>query len=519
MLRWKLKRLVPFRVDELRIGAVEVTPLPGQEEPRRLLLGFAVEALLAALEAAFERVGIRLGRISSTSLALLAALVEPAAGDGLTALVLAEGRGRRRRGRRQRLHPGGGARRRAAAPPLQGAAGGAAGGGAGRFRPPRPRPHPQLPGRERARRGGGRAPSWPRPPASRRAWLGWLEDGLGARAEALGPEHLPPRRPAPAPASIGASWPRCSASSARRSHEGPAPQPGQPAVRQQPSGHPADGGPVDGGGPLPRRRRRAFLGATTGAGTDQRQQLARVEAEIAGRAGGGRPARPRPGRRRRRPAQPAHRAGQREDRRAHLRLGPAVRPARRHPPQRRPAAQPDPAAPHRERRPAAAGGDRRRPGGAADRVRLEILGAARRDDAILELLDALFADPAFEDPNLANESKQQGEVRFSLSATYLPAAAPPPAAATADGDAAGRRRPRGRRRVPRPPATAAPPRAPPGATNVSALDRLRSLDWEPWRRGVARWLPALAVLVLAVGAPRSSTRRASRAAPRSAPRP
>ena len=37
---------------------------------------------------------------------------------------------------------------------------------------------------------------------------------------------------------------------------------------------------------------------------------------------------------------------------------------------------------------------------------------------------------------------------------------------------------------------------------MSALDHLRSLDrsgWEPWRRGVGRWLPALAVLVLAVG--------------------
>ena len=46
VLRWKLRRLVPFRVDELRVGATEVSPLPGQQEPRRLLLGFAVEPLL-----------------------------------------------------------------------------------------------------------------------------------------------------------------------------------------------------------------------------------------------------------------------------------------------------------------------------------------------------------------------------------------------------------------------------------------------------------------------------------------
>ena len=76
VLRWKLKRLVPFRVDELRIGAVEVTPLPGQEEPRRTLLGFALEQLLAQLEDAFANAGIRLGQITSVSLALIAALDE-----------------------------------------------------------------------------------------------------------------------------------------------------------------------------------------------------------------------------------------------------------------------------------------------------------------------------------------------------------------------------------------------------------------------------------------------------------
>ncbi|HEY8021167.1 MAG TPA: hypothetical protein VIH93_08705 [Thermoanaerobaculia bacterium] len=74
VLRWKLKRLVPFRVDELRIGALEVTPLPGQQEPRRLLLGFGIEQLLGQLEDAFAEAGIRLGQITSVSLALIAAL-------------------------------------------------------------------------------------------------------------------------------------------------------------------------------------------------------------------------------------------------------------------------------------------------------------------------------------------------------------------------------------------------------------------------------------------------------------
>jgi Tfp pilus assembly protein PilN len=69
-----------------------------------------------------------------------------------------------------------------------------------------------------------------------------------------------------------------------------------------------------------------------------------------------------------------------------------------------------------------------------ERVKIEIQGAARRDEAILELLDALFADPAFASPNLAREARQQGEVSFSLSVVYRPSVA---AAGAADGDAEG----------------------------------------------------------------------------------
>jgi hypothetical protein len=84
VLRWKLKRQVPFRVEELRLGAVEVEPLPRSEggEPRRLLLGFALEALLTQMEDAFEKAGVRLGQITSASLALLARLAKPDDGAG-----------------------------------------------------------------------------------------------------------------------------------------------------------------------------------------------------------------------------------------------------------------------------------------------------------------------------------------------------------------------------------------------------------------------------------------------------
>src|SRR4051812_33127046 len=90
VLRWKLRRLVPFRVDELRVDATEVSPVPGQEEPRRLLLGFAVEQLLAQIEEAFAAAGVRVGQVSNASLALLAAVAatSPGAPDAFSAVVL-----------------------------------------------------------------------------------------------------------------------------------------------------------------------------------------------------------------------------------------------------------------------------------------------------------------------------------------------------------------------------------------------------------------------------------------------
>jgi hypothetical protein len=74
ILRFKLKRLVPFRVEDLRVSSVEVQPFPDQQDPLRVLLGFAIEPLLAQLEAAFAASGIRIGRITNSTLALLAGL-------------------------------------------------------------------------------------------------------------------------------------------------------------------------------------------------------------------------------------------------------------------------------------------------------------------------------------------------------------------------------------------------------------------------------------------------------------
>jgi len=96
VLRWKLKRLVPFRVDELRVRAAEVTPLATQDEPRRLLLGFGLEILFNHLEQAFDGAGVRLGRIANTGLSALGALapaVRAAGGGALTALTMASPEG------------------------------------------------------------------------------------------------------------------------------------------------------------------------------------------------------------------------------------------------------------------------------------------------------------------------------------------------------------------------------------------------------------------------------------------
>lgn len=88
ILRFKLKRLVPFRVEDLRVSATAVTPFPEQEEPQRVLLGFAIEPLLVQIESAFAAAGVQLGNITNTTLATLASL-EPLLGDDdLAALLL-----------------------------------------------------------------------------------------------------------------------------------------------------------------------------------------------------------------------------------------------------------------------------------------------------------------------------------------------------------------------------------------------------------------------------------------------
>ena len=87
VLRWKLKRLVPFRVEDLRVSATQVTPFPAQEQPIRLLIGFAIERLIAQIEEAFSAAGVELGRITNTTLALAASLEHTVEARDLAGLV------------------------------------------------------------------------------------------------------------------------------------------------------------------------------------------------------------------------------------------------------------------------------------------------------------------------------------------------------------------------------------------------------------------------------------------------
>ncbi|MEO1366022.1 MAG: hypothetical protein AAFX50_02510 [Acidobacteriota bacterium] len=87
VLQWKLARLVPFRVDDLRISATEVTPFPNQEEPLRLMIGFAIEALVTQIERIFEDAGVRLGMITNETLALMSSLEHTVGPGELASLV------------------------------------------------------------------------------------------------------------------------------------------------------------------------------------------------------------------------------------------------------------------------------------------------------------------------------------------------------------------------------------------------------------------------------------------------
>lgn len=88
---------------------------------------------------------------------------------------------------------------------------------------------------------------------------------------------------------------------------------------------------------------------------------------------------------------------------------------------------------NRRRRAALGTGDR-------SRVVLDLTGEAQDDQGLLDLMDALFEHPAFDDPKLLHESRQDaGPLDFTIAVVYLPGAAPaePDDAAPAAGATEG----------------------------------------------------------------------------------
>ncbi len=92
VLRWKLSRLLPFKVETLRLDAHGVDSLPGQPEAERTLVGFGGESLLQAIEDAFSESRIELGCITNRSSGLLLALAELLRPARLGALVVVDPR-------------------------------------------------------------------------------------------------------------------------------------------------------------------------------------------------------------------------------------------------------------------------------------------------------------------------------------------------------------------------------------------------------------------------------------------
>lgn len=59
-------------------------------------------------------------------------------------------------------------------------------------------------------------------------------------------------------------------------------------------------------------------------------------------------------------------------------------------------------------------------GAREQRFNLALAGIAREPEAVLELIDSLFADPAFRDPSPHQEAFRDRQVHFTLDVIYLP---------------------------------------------------------------------------------------------------
>jgi len=90
VVRFKLDRLVPFRVEDLRVSFEEVKPLAGQALPSRIFVGFAIELLVAQLEEVFAGAGVSLGQITNGTMAALCGFDVRLDASALAALVVVD---------------------------------------------------------------------------------------------------------------------------------------------------------------------------------------------------------------------------------------------------------------------------------------------------------------------------------------------------------------------------------------------------------------------------------------------
>ena len=93
VLRFRLRKLLPFRVEELRLDAVSIERLAGQEEAARVLVLLAAENVCAALERALGAHGARVVQITNSTLARLDAVAVGGRLPGLAALASVEAEG------------------------------------------------------------------------------------------------------------------------------------------------------------------------------------------------------------------------------------------------------------------------------------------------------------------------------------------------------------------------------------------------------------------------------------------
>jgi hypothetical protein len=93
VLRWKLQRTIPFKVDELRLRAVELSPLESTGGEQRLLVGFGLEQLFQHLEEIFAEQGVHVGQLTSESLATMPAVQDALRDVELGAIVLVSDEG------------------------------------------------------------------------------------------------------------------------------------------------------------------------------------------------------------------------------------------------------------------------------------------------------------------------------------------------------------------------------------------------------------------------------------------